>query len=92
MADDTRRGGSGPLRAGMAQTERLRFLLAAAVAGVYFSLVLVMALLPGPLAATLREGGFFSFGMLAALAMIMLVFAVMCAFVWWIDGRPAGGS
>jgi uncharacterized membrane protein (DUF485 family) len=69
----------------MAETEGLRFLLAGILAWVYFSLVLVMALLPAPLAATLRDGGIVSIGMLAALLMILLVFGVMGAFVWWLD-------
>jgi uncharacterized membrane protein (DUF485 family) len=78
-------------RSGVADTQRLRFLLAAILAGVYFTLVLIMALLPAPLAAT-RTGGIVSAGMFAALVMILLVFAVMGAFVRWIDGRKSDRS
>jgi uncharacterized membrane protein (DUF485 family) len=89
MNEHPGKSGATPQQSGMADTERLRFLLAAILAGVYFSLVLVMALLPGPLTATLRAGGIVSFGMLAALIMIMLVFGLMSAFVWWNDKRIA---
>ena len=89
-----RAGTAGPARprAGMATTQRLRFLLAAILAGVYFTLVLIMALLPDWLAATFTDGGIASVGLLAALIMILLVFAVMFAFVRWIDGRTADRS
>lgn len=72
-------------------TQRLRFLLAASLAGVYFTLVMVMALAPARLASALNEAGTVSVGMLAALVMILLVFAVMAAFVGWIDGRTRSG-
>lgn len=67
-------------------TERVRFLLATLLAGVYFLLVLVMALVPARLATTLI-GDIVSAGMLAATIMILLVFGVMGAFVHWVDRR-----
>ena len=81
--------GTAPRGTGLVNTERLRFLLAAILAGVYFSLVLVMAMVPAPLATVLRDGGIISFGMLASAIMIMLVFGIMGAFVWWLDRRTA---
>jgi uncharacterized membrane protein (DUF485 family) len=70
-----------------ADTQRTRFLLAAILAGSYFTLVLIMALAPGRLAAMLTDGGIVSAGMLAALLMILMVFGVMFAFVRWNDAR-----
>jgi hypothetical protein len=67
-------------------TQRVRFLLAAFIASVYFTLVLAMALIPGPFAATLTDG-IVSAGMLAAMIMILLVFGAMGAFVRWVDRR-----
>jgi hypothetical protein len=67
-------------------TQRVRFLLAALLAGVYFTLVLAMALLPAPFAATLTDG-IVSAGLLAAAIMILLVFGAMGAFVRWVDRR-----
>jgi len=71
----------------MTGTQRLRFLLAASLVGVYFTLVLVMALAPARLASALNQAGTVSAGMLASLVMILLVFAVMAAFVGWINSR-----
>jgi len=87
-----RTGAAGAPRSGMTGTQRLRFTLAATLAGVYFVLVLVMALFPAGLAATLDDAGTVSVGMIASLVMILLVFVVMGAFVRWIDRRMAGRS